>query len=109
MQYHVDFNGLEEYKKEFKNKIKTFTDELDKILNYKNDLIWNGKGSEVVLNDFSDKMSDLYVIPQILELYVKFMETSLSDYGAGLEEIKKSFNDILNHIREEKSKRGEIF
>jgi hypothetical protein len=106
--YHVDFENFDEYKIELQKKIKNFDTELDALFKSRNKLIWQGEAYDTAMDIFYDKMKDLYVIPDVLELYVKFIDTALNDYQEGVEEIKKSFDEILEKIKEEKRRRGEI-
>jgi uncharacterized coiled-coil DUF342 family protein len=108
MQYHVDFTSFEEYKEELTKKIDLFRSELDKVSNTHQKLEWQGDAFNTATNIFYNKMYDLYIIPQILELYVKFIDMALVDYRDGMEEVKKSFEEILEKIRAAKMKRGEI-
>ncbi|MBP5684674.1 MAG: hypothetical protein J6X02_05420 [Bacilli bacterium] len=108
MKYHVDFDNFEEYKVELQKMINSFNNELDILFKSREKLIWQGEAYDTAMDIFCDKMKDLYVIPEILELYIKFIDTALSNYQEGMEEIRKSFEEILERIKEEKRKRGEI-
>ena len=108
MQYHVDFNSFEEYKNGLKKQVDNFRNELDIVRKLEDHLNWEGEAKTTALDLFGDKLYDLYTIPQILDLYIKFMDIALTDYQDGMEEIKKSFDEVLSMIKTEKQKRGEV-
>jgi len=109
MIYHVDFANFDEYKIELQKKIKSLNKVLESLFKSREKLIWQGEAYDTAMDIFYDKMKDLYVIPEVLELYIKFIDTALNDYQAGMEEIKQSFDEILDQIKNEKMRRGELF
>ncbi len=108
MQYHMDFSSFGDYKEEFKNRVEEFRNELDVVAKLQDKLEWEGTASTTALDLFSNKLYDLSVIPRMLDLYIGFFDKALGDYTDGMEDIKKTFEEILEQIRNEKRKRGEI-
>ena len=108
-KYYVNFKGFDEYRKVFKEKTDEFQQELLSIYNAYLKVEWEGEGYESFKSSFNMQFDDLNYIPQILNLFSEFMEKALINYSDGMEEIKKSFDSLLQVIRDEKRKRGELF
>ena len=99
MKYHVDFNNLEECRNFIEKEKNAFKDELDIITKAKKNVQWKGQAYNAFYNTFTNNMFDLYNIPKILELYIKFLDISLNDYQDGLKEIKKQFDELMLQIK----------
>ncbi len=109
MEYHIDFNSLEEYKIELDKNIEILNEELSKIYKAHSEVTWNGVAYEVATEKLYNKLSLMSNMIRVLSLMSKFMETAHNNYREGLEEIQKNFEEVLEKIRAEKAKRGEIW
>lgn len=107
-RYHVDFNSFEEYKNAFEKKISEFRTELLKTFQACQNVEWEGPGFDSTINLLNNEISRLDKIPQVLDLFTKFMEQAINDYTQGMEEVKQNFEEILNQIRNEKARRGDL-
>ena len=107
-KYYVNFNGFDEYKRSFEEKINEFREELFNVYKAYLKVDWEGEGNVAFNESFTILFDKLNYIPQVLDLFTKFMEQAMNNYSEGMEEIKKSFDSLLELIREEKLKRGEL-
>ena len=107
-KYHVDFNGFEEYRNAFETKILEFRSELYKTFKTCQNVEWEGPGYDSTIALLNNEISKLDKIPQVLDLFKEFMNQAINDYSQGMEEVKQAFESILNQIRYEKARRGEI-
>ena len=107
-KYYVNFSGFEEYKEYFKKKIEEFRQEVFDVFELNREVEWTGEGYDAASNSISLEINKLNEIPEILDKYVDFMDKAINNYSDGMEEIKKCFEEILEMIRIEKSKRGEV-
>ncbi len=107
-KYHVDFTNFREYRDHFEKKIEEFRESVYRVYDSCDKLEWEGKGYVSTMDLVSNQINDLDVVTQILDLYKKFMDTALDNYTEGMEEIRKSFEEILEQIRQERRKRGEL-
>ena len=74
-----------------------------------NEVQWEGVAYEIATEKIYRKLDKLARMIKILSLMSNFMGTAHDNYRDGLEEIKKNFDEILDKIREEKAKRGEVW
>ena len=107
-KYIVKFSDFEEFKKIYEDKIDEFRQEIFNVFKLNQETDWSGDGYESFSNNISLEIDRLDKIPQVLDLYVDFMDKAINNYTEGMEEIKKNFEEILEIIRSEKMKRGEL-
>lgn len=107
-KYHVNFNEFEEYKKAFEKKVIEFRQEVYNVFKLNQEIDWEGNGYDAASKSIALEINRLNTIPQVLDLYVDFMDKAINSYSEGMEEIRKSFEEILEVIRIEKRKRGEL-
>jgi hypothetical protein len=107
-KYYVNFSGFEEYKEAFEKKITEFRQEVFNVFKLNQEVDWKGSGYDSASNSINLEIDRLNTIPQVLDLYVDFMDKAINNYSDGMEEIRKSFEEILEVIRIEKRKRGEL-
>ena len=107
-KYYVNFNSFEEYKTKVEDKINEFRQEVLNVFQLNYNVEWTGDGYNSISNLINQEIDDLNYIPQVLDLYVDFMDKAINNYTEGMEEIKESFEELLETIRAEKIKRGEI-
>ena len=107
-KYHVDFTSFGEYLDVFEKKTEEFKEIVYRVYNSCDKVDWEGKGFTSAMDIVSNQINELNLTGQMLELLKKFMDTAINNYQEGMEEIKKSFEEILEKIREEKRKRGVI-
>lgn len=105
-KYHVDFTSFGEYRDVFEQKTKEFKKIVYRVYNSCDKVEWQGKGFLSAMDCISNQINELNLTGQMLDLLKKFMDTALNNYEEGMEEIKKSFEEILEKIREERKKRG---
>ena len=102
----VVFNKLEEYKKELDNNIEIINEELAKMYKAQGETVWEGSAYEVASDRIYNELETLSNMMKLLSVISKFLETAHNNYREGLEEIKKTFDEVLEKIRAEKAKRG---
>ena len=106
-KYIVKFNDFDEFRKIYEDKIDELRQEIFNVFKLNQETDWSGDGYESFSKLISLEISKLDRIPQVLDLYVDFMDKAINNYSEGMEEVKKSFDEILDIIRNEKIKRGE--
>ena len=106
-KYIVKFNDFDDFKKIYEDKIDEFRQEIFNVFKLNQEINWTGDGYDSFSKLISLEISRLDRIPQVLDLYVDFMDKAINNYSEGMEEVKKSFDEILDIIRNEKIKRGE--
>lgn len=107
-KYRVNSIDFEDYKRKFESKVSDFRQDLFDVFMLNNNVKWEGNGRNAFNSLINQKIDTLNYIPQILDLYVEIMDKAINDYADGQELIKKQFEEILELIRLEKTKRGEI-
>ena len=107
-KYRVNSVDFEEYKKKFESKVSDFRQDLFDVFMLNNNVKWEGTGHNAFNSLIIQKIDKLNYIPQILDLYVDIMDRAINDFSEGQELIKKQFEEILELIRLEKAKRGDI-
>ena len=107
-KYHVDSIEFEEYKRKFEGKVSDLRHDLFDIFVLNKNVKWEGSGRDAFNSVINYKIDRLNYIPQILDLYVDIMDKAINNYAEGQELIKKTFEEILELIRQEKLKRGEF-
>lgn len=109
MKYHVEFENFEEYRNRFKNKVDLLNDELLIVSKIKDEVKWEGPAYESESIIFMDMLDELNMIPQVLEVFIKFMDMAIDNYYIGTDEIKKTFNEILDEIKRKKYKNKDYY
>ena len=107
-RYRVNSEEFEEYKRKFEEKVSDIRQDLFDLYFINRNVKWEGAGHDDFDAIINSKIDRLNYIPQILDLYVDIMDKAIKNYAEGAELIKKTFEEILELIRQEKIKRGEI-
>lgn len=103
MKYNIDFAKINEIKNDFDQIIKEMQSEIDIMNNLLEKTSWNGPARNAFEDNYNKKMQVISTIPGNLQLYVKFMELVIENYGDGFEQIEKSFQELLDEQEKNKN------
>lgn len=104
MKYYVDSRKIEEFINECNGSINEIQEQVKIMNNLINKTTWRGNAYEAALHKYNQIMSEIKEIPETLNLYVKFMELVIKNYGEGTEKLKKEFQDIVEKLELERLK-----
>lgn len=102
MNYHINFDEFDDYKKYFKDKLDAISDETYSIYKKANDVQWVGLGHDKTINALNDQIIELSTIIENLEKFLNYFNSVTEEYNEGVQETKKSFkeiDDLLNNRR----------
>lgn len=104
MKYYVDSLKIEEFINDCNNLIKEMTDQIKIMKELINKTTWKGNAYDAAFQKYNQIMSDVAQIPEKLNLYVKFMELVIKNYGEGTEKLKKEFKEMIEKLELERLK-----
>ena len=59
-----------------------------------NDINWQGEGKESFVSNYNNIMFEINKIPKVLKLYMKFLDSSMTNYKELMIELKKNFDNL---------------
>ena len=104
MKYYVDSIKIEE----FINNCNGYINELQKqsvvMKGLIDKTIWQGNARDAATLRYGKIMDDVDKMPDVLSLYVKFMEIVVKNYGEGTEKLRKELQAVISKLEMEKMK-----
>ena len=73
---------------------KNIIPRINEMQNVFNDIEWKGIGKDSFVNSYDEVLFELKKIPNVLKLYVKFLNSSMTDYEDLMMELKKQYDDF---------------
>lgn len=73
---------------------KNIIPRINEMQNVFNNIEWKGIGKDSFVNSYDEVLFELKKIPNVLKLYVKFLNSSMTDYEDLMTELKKQYDDF---------------
>jgi hypothetical protein len=73
---------------------KNIIPRINEMQNVFNNIEWKGIGKDSFVNSYDEVLFELKKIPNVLKLYVKFLNSSMTDYEDLMMELKKQYDDF---------------
>ncbi|MBP5684713.1 MAG: hypothetical protein J6X02_05615 [Bacilli bacterium] len=90
----VNSNGINLLIEKEQEKIELLNTKIDEYKKLADDVNWRGPTKETVLYRFYENVLDMENISKRLQVFIKFLDIVVNNYGEGLEEIKKEMKKI---------------
>lgn len=104
MKYYVDSIKIEEFINNCNGYIEEMKTECRVMRDIINKTKWKGNAHDAASLKYSKIMDDVDKIPDVLSLYVKFMEIVVKNYGEGTEKLRKELQAVISKLEMEKMK-----
>ena len=104
MKYYVDSMKIEEFINNCNGYINELIEESKIMRGLINETVWKGNAYEAALLKYNNIMNEIDEVSQKLNLYTKFMEIVIKNYGEGTEKLQKEFQTLIERLELEKKK-----
>ncbi len=81
-------------KNKLDKELMDINDEIEKMNKIKEIFIWQGKASSAFIRKYDEKMNKLKYKIKAIEIYVKFLDLVVVNYGDAIEAIQGEFKKL---------------
>ena len=96
MDIIVNGEELIKYVSVMLNYIEEYMDEISVIDKLKEELIWESKARDIVIDKYDEIVKKYFKFAKNLFQYISFIYKMLDNYSNGLQEIKEQFDQVEN-------------
>ena len=104
MKYHVDSRKIEEFINTCNGYVNELMEESKIMRGLINETTWKGNAYNEALLKYNKIIEEVEEINEKINLYIKFMEIVIKNYGMGTEKLKQEFQNLIDRLELEKKK-----